>query len=111
MFDGVVAPLTGIVGSGVPIQCGCAAVPERGWGDGGEDPVLLEVGDVRGYRRGLAAAPDCRMIVIRGPLHRLLPRSVESASAGRGILLLVSALPVVGPIRLSAVECIYMKPS
>ena len=27
----VVAPLTGIVGLGNPVQGGCTAVPERGW--------------------------------------------------------------------------------
>ena len=31
MFERVIAPLTGIVGPGVPVQGGCTAVPERGW--------------------------------------------------------------------------------
>ena len=48
----VVAPLTGIVGPGVPVQGGCTAVPERGWRTGRKDPVFLEVGDI--LRHGLA---------------------------------------------------------
>ena len=46
MFERVVAPLTGIVGPGVPVQGGCTAVPERGWTTRREDPVFLEVGDI-----------------------------------------------------------------
>ena len=46
MFERVVAPLTGIVGPGVPVQGGCTIVIEQGWTTGREDPVFLEVGDI-----------------------------------------------------------------
>ena len=59
MFDGVVSPSLAL-SVRVPIQSGYAAVPERGWGSGREDPVLLEVGDVVRDGRGweIETAPD-----------------------------------------------------
>ena len=58
MFERVVAPLTGIVGPGFPVQGGCTAVPERGWTTGSEDPVFLEVGDILRHGLGWATGPD-----------------------------------------------------
>ena len=46
--------------------------------------------------------------MIRRPFHRFFFQCIEVAGAGRGVLLFVAALPVEGPIRLSAVEGIYV---
>ena len=48
------------------------------------------------------------MVVIRRPFRRFFSQCIEAAGAGRGVLLFVVALPVEGPIRLSAVEGIYV---
>ena len=58
MFERLVAPLTGIVGPGFPVQGDCTAVPERGWTTGSEDPVFLEVGDILRHGLGWATGPD-----------------------------------------------------
>ena len=58
VFEIVVAPLTGIVGPGVPVQGGCTAVPERGWRTRREDPVFLEVGDILRHDLGWETGPD-----------------------------------------------------
>ena len=46
--------------------------------------------------------------MIRRPFRRFFSQCIEAAGAGRGVLLFVVALPVEGPIRLSAVEGIYV---
>ena len=44
--------------------------------------------------------------MIRRPFHRFFSKCIEAAGAGRSVLLFVAALPVEGPIRLSAVAVV-----